>query len=78
MIKIKAIVLETNEGTFEGNQYRSLVARVDGKLLKFKVDKSLSNIGDYVDQEVELKLDIVKGSNMSATIKVVGVEGDEA
>jgi len=74
MLKITALVLEVGGGVYEGNEYKSLTARVDGVLLKFKVAKTVSDLNSFVDKEVELTIDIVKGQNMSATIKVVGIE----
>jgi len=75
MFEIKnARLLEYNEGEFEGNKFANIIARHDGKLLKFKLDrKQVSDVSDMIDTDVNLSFDVVKGQNSAASIKVVGI-----
>jgi len=75
MNKIPLTVLEYNEGTFEGNPYASVIARYNGKLLKFKLDvKKVTGLQKFVDKDILATLEIVPGDRMAATLKVVAVE----
>lgn len=70
---IEAIILEHSQGVFEGSPYGSVVARYNGNLLRFKIDrKRIDTLEEYLDKNVELELEIVKGQNMQAGLKIVG------
>jgi len=68
-------VLEFNTGTYEGSTYSNILARYNGKILKFKVNPK-ANVdlsSDDVDTDVTLTLEIVAGQNQSATPRIVNV-----
>jgi len=71
-MKIKVIVLEANSGNFQGNDWKSLICRVDGKLMKFKVQKDV-NIDGLLDKEVELECDVFGTVSQHAYLKVVAI-----
>jgi len=68
-------VLEFNEGTYEGNKYSNVLARYNGRILKFKI-KANSGVdlsADDVDQTVTLQLEIAAGANQAAMLRIVGI-----
>lgn len=74
MQKIKLVLLEFNEGEYQGVKYASIHARFNGRILKFKLDRNkVGDISNLVDQEVDADIDIVSGSNLLATLKIVAV-----
>jgi len=73
-IEILATVLEVTGGTYEGTAYLTCVVRVDGLLLKFKVQKDFDEIKNFIDKEVVLKCELIKGQNLAATLRIVGVD----
>jgi len=73
-IEISVTVLEKGGGTFEGKEYKNIIVRLGDKLLKFKVDPSVLLDEVEVDNTYVLALDIVKGQNLSATLKVVDIK----
>jgi len=77
---IKITLLEHNTGVYEGSPYANIVARYNGKLLKFKLDvkKVTSDVPSLIDEEVEATYEIVSGSNMSATIKITSLSKKKA
>lgn len=75
MFQIKVKLLEYNEGEFEGNKYSNVMARYDGDILKFKLDrKNVADCSVLVDHDVELSFTIVKGQNSSAMLRVLSVK----
>ena len=74
MQTIKLVLLEFNEGEYQGVKYANIHARYNGKLLKFKLDRTkVGNISNLLDKQVEADLDIVSGGNLAASIKIVAV-----
>jgi len=71
-MKIKALVLEANSGTYEGNSWKSLVCRVQDKLIKFKVKNDV-DITNLLDKEVTLECEIFGTASQSAYLKVVSI-----
>lgn len=78
-MKIKALVLEVVTGTYEGNEWARIKARsadTANKILAYKVDLkkvALADVQDAIDQEVDLTLAVVAGSQDKAEVKVVAV-----
>ncbi len=74
MQTIKLVLLEFNEGEYQGVKYSNIHARYNGKLFKFKLDRNkVGNISHLLDQEVEADIDIVSGGNLAAAIKIIAV-----
>lgn len=69
----KVLILETNKGTFEGREWQSLIGRVDGKLLKFKVDATV-DLSDMEDKTVDLEVEIQGSASQPAYLKVKAVK----
>lgn len=79
MHRIKAIILEFTSGEFEGNNWAKVKARsaeiADNKILTYKVDvKKAGDISKFLDTECELTLDVARGKDDVAVLKIVGVE----
>ncbi len=74
MQTIKLTLLEFFDGEYQGVKYSNIHARYNGKILKFKLDRNkVGNISNLLDQEVEADVEIVPGSNLLASIKIVAV-----
>ena len=74
MQTIKLTLLEFFDGEYQGVKYSNIHARYNGKILKFKLDRNkVGNISNLLDQEVEADVEIVAGSNLLASIKIVAV-----
>ena len=74
MQTIKLALLEFNEGEYQGVKYSNIQARYNGKILKFKLDRNkVGNILNLVDQDVEADIDIVAGTNLLASLKIVAI-----
>jgi len=73
--EIEVKVLEYNEGTYEGNAYSNVLARYNGKILKFKIkpNAGVDLTAEDVDQTLTLSLEITAGSNQAATPRIIGV-----
>jgi len=81
MFTLTARLLEYVEGEYEGNAYASVKLRADevaeGSILKYKVDpKRVPNLKRLVDQEVEVELDVVRGQNDTAGLRIVRLVSD--
>jgi len=74
MFKIKLTLLEYKQGIYEGTPYANCIARYEGKILKFKLDKSIPDLSQHIDEELECTFSIVAGQNLAASIKIDGVE----
>lgn len=81
MFKITGVLLEVSEkGSFEGTEYASIKVRSEqtgNKILKYKLDLKQVDydaIAERLDTDVQLELDIVKGQNELAMLRVVGVK----
>ena len=78
-VEIKGKLLEVNVDVpydVEGKKgvSSSLVARVDGRLLKFKgTSEAIKSSEKLLDDDVTLTCDVVVGVRMAAAIKVVEV-----
>lgn len=73
MLKVKITILEYKTGMYEGNSYANVLARYDGKILKFKLAKDTPDLSKFIDKEVTATISIVAGANMAATIKIDSV-----
>lgn len=81
MLKFTARLLEVAPiKSYEGNEYSSVTLRSDevcpGQLIKYKLDLNKvhhSSLQEVLDTDVEVVVDIVKGANSTASLKVVGV-----
>ena len=74
MQTIKLTLLEFFDGEYQGVKYSNIHARYNGKILKFKLDRNkVGNISNLLDQEVEADVEIVAGTNLLASLKIVAV-----
>jgi len=73
MFKIKLTILEYKTGTYEGNSYHNVLARYDGKVLKFKLSKDVPNLETLVDKEVDATFSIISGQQLSASLRIDSV-----
>ncbi len=74
MQTIKLALLEFYEGEYQGIKYSQIHARYNGKILKFKLDRNkVGNISNLLDQDVEADVEIVPGTNLLASLKIVAV-----
>jgi len=74
MFTIPARLLEYNTGEYEGNKYSNILARVDDKILKFKLDsKIVLDQSKNIDKNVVLTFIVAKGKDSNASIKVTDV-----
>lgn len=71
--EIKLTVLEYKTGTFEGNAYAHLLARYDGRIMKFKLGKGVPDLSSAVDRDVSAFFEIVAGQNLAATIRITKI-----
>jgi len=75
MNKIKCLVIEVAEGEFQGNPWQQIIGRVDGKLMKFKVDlKQVKFTKADVDQDYSLEYEIYGSLQSPATVRITGKE----
>ena len=74
MQTIKLTLLDFSEGEFQGIKYSNIHARYNGKILKFKLDRvKVGNIANLIDQPVEADVEIVQGTNLLASLKIIAV-----
>jgi len=67
-------LLEYNKGEFEGSVYSNVLVRINGQILKFKLDsKKVGDCSSFIDKDVQLTFDITKGQNNAATVRVIEV-----
>ena len=75
MNKIKALILEVSGGVYEGNEWQAIVARVQGRLMRFKVDvKRVHFTTSDVDKDVELEYELSGSASSPALVRIVGFE----
>jgi hypothetical protein len=75
MQTIPLVLLEYNEGEYQGIKYSNIHARYNGKILKFKLDRNkVGDVSELVDQEVEADVEIVAGNNLAASLKIVAIK----
>jgi len=68
-------VLEFKNDVYKDQPFSWVLARYNGKVLKFSVDvKSGLDLSDKIDEDVDLRFDVVSGQHLKAVLKVVGVE----
>jgi hypothetical protein len=65
---------------YEGSPYSSVVVRsedvADGQMIKYKLDLKKvdhSVLSDMLDEDLIFMVNIVKGANSTASVKVVGI-----
>lgn len=74
MQTIKLVLLEFNEGEYQGIKYSNIHARYNGRILKFKLDRNkVGNVSNLLDQQVEAGIEIVSGGNLAASLKIVAI-----
>lgn len=74
MQAIKLVLLEFNEGEYQGVKYSNIHARYNGRILKFKLDRNkVGNVSNLLDQQVEADIEIVSGGNLAASLKIVDI-----
>lgn len=71
-LPITIIPLEEKSGTFEGQAYKGVLCRYNGKVLRIKADPSL-DFKPYIDKETEIELDLRSGMNLAATVRIVAI-----
>jgi len=76
MFKVKALILEVAPvKEYEGSKYQTIIARVENKLLRFKVDISKVEFKtEDLDKEFTLSLDLFGSATTSAYVRVVSAE----
>jgi hypothetical protein len=74
MLTIKLTVLEFKDDEYQGIKYSNIHGRYNGKIIKFKLDRNkVGNISNMLDKNVEADIEIVSGTNLAATLKIVAV-----
>lgn len=81
MFETKLKILEVSDGTYEGNAWCKVKARSEGiaggRILSFKVDcksvRDWQKLSDRIDEEVQATLDVVRGAEDSAVLKIVAI-----
>jgi len=78
MPELKGRILEYRADTYEGTPYANVKIRANDvakdAILKYKVDvKRVGDLSALVDQEVVFQVEIVRGQNDSAGVKVISV-----
>jgi len=75
VLSLPVKVLEYYEGEFKDIAYANCTVRVNDRLVKFKIDlKRCPVIGNYLDKDVVLQLEIISDSNGRAIPRVIGVK----
>lgn len=78
MFSFKAKLLEYQKGEYLGNPYATVKLRAadmaENAILKYKVDfKRVPDLSEYLDQEIEVSVDIQRGQGDVASLRIVGV-----
>lgn len=74
---LKLKLLEYNSGVIgaENTPWANILGRYNGRVMKFKVDvKKSGDLSAFLDKEVTAKCEVIVGKELSATLKIVGVE----
>jgi len=74
-MQIEIKVLEYNSGFYKEQPYSNVLARYNGRIIKFKIksNSSVSLSEKDVDKFVTVELEIVAGQNQSAVPRIVAV-----
>lgn len=83
MFPIKARLLEYQKGEYQGTPYATCKLRsadiANGSILKYKIDvKRVPDLTDHLDEEIEVTVDVQRGLNDQASLRIVGVAVENA
>lgn len=79
MFSFVAKLLEFQKGEYQGTPYATCKLRsadiANNSILKFKIDvKRVPDLEQYLDQDIKVNVDVQRGLNDQASLRIVGVE----